>query len=169
MRLILIFLVLVLAAPALAVDGVLEINQTAVEAAGGFPYTINAPGNYVLTSDLTVTTDVTALLIVADDVTIDLNGFRIAGNSSCAPGSCVQGAASGVTSVPLVPLIFHNISPFSGEVSHFSGYCIRLGNNSRVERMRVISCGAYGIAISTGIVTGSLVSSVRQDKSGQSS
>jgi hypothetical protein len=154
-------LLVALAAPALASDGVLEINQTEVEAAGGFPYRINTPGNYVLTSDLTVTTDVTALLILTDDVTIDLNGFGIVGNSSCAPGSCVQGTASGVTSVPILPILFHNISVFGGDVSHFSGNCIRLGKNSRVERMRVISCGADGITISSGIVTGNVVSSVR--------
>ena len=60
----------------LAADGRIEINQASVDAAGGFPFTISASGNYVLTGDLTVTSDVTALMITVDDVTIDLNGFQ---------------------------------------------------------------------------------------------
>ena len=43
---------LALASPALAVDGVIEINQAKVMAAGGFPYLLPASGSYRLTSDL---------------------------------------------------------------------------------------------------------------------
>lgn len=40
------------AATAQAVDGVIEINHAKVVAAGGYPYRINQPGSYRLTSNL---------------------------------------------------------------------------------------------------------------------
>ena len=53
------FLLFALATPALAVDGVLEINQTCAVQTGcfagdspGFPVTITQPGSYRLTSNL---------------------------------------------------------------------------------------------------------------------
>src|SRR5262245_59065250 len=40
------------------------------------PYTINAPGSYYLTADLSVTTG-DAITIATNGVTLDLNGFTI--------------------------------------------------------------------------------------------
>jgi len=66
--------------PAGAVDGVLEINQTVVSAAGGFPYQITAAGSYRLTGNLVVgVADTNAINVTASPVTIDLNGFSISG------------------------------------------------------------------------------------------
>jgi hypothetical protein len=48
---------------AAAVDGVNEISQTSILAAGGFPYTISAPGSYVLTSDLAAPLGTGALVL----------------------------------------------------------------------------------------------------------
>ncbi len=79
----------VFAAPALAVDGVLEINQACVATgcfpgdAPGFPVRIPAPGSYRLTSDLDVTgepipQDVTAIEIpFTSNVRIGLNSYSI--------------------------------------------------------------------------------------------
>jgi len=60
----LIALVTLLGGPALAVDGVIEINQARANAGGvtlsdgpGFPVTIDHNGSYRLTSDLTVARD----------------------------------------------------------------------------------------------------------------
>ena len=79
-----LMLVLAPAATALAADGVVEINQACALAgcfagdAAGFPVSITSSGSYVLTSDLAPgATD--AISIPADDVTVDLNGFTIAG------------------------------------------------------------------------------------------
>src|SRR4029450_8007901 len=52
-RLVLYFVTFLCPIGAAAVDGVNEINQPSILAAGGFPYTIPAPGSYVLTGDLT--------------------------------------------------------------------------------------------------------------------
>ncbi len=65
--------------PVFAVDGVIEINQAAVNAAGGFPFVINTPGSYRLTGNLTVPAETTAIQIAASQVTLDLNGFAILG------------------------------------------------------------------------------------------
>ncbi|MDO8629599.1 MAG: right-handed parallel beta-helix repeat-containing protein [Phycisphaerales bacterium] len=57
------------------------------------PYTISEPGSYVLTSDLTtVPPGQNGIIIAADDVTLDLNGFTIRGSSGVgALGVAVQG------------------------------------------------------------------------------
>lgn len=89
-----LLLSLVLAGPALAVDGVIEINQVCAVQTGcfpgdaaGFPVTLsNTSGSYRLTSDLSVSTNsAVAIEITNSRVTLDLNGFSIVG-----PGSCVN-------------------------------------------------------------------------------
>ena len=57
-----IMLVLTIAS-AHADSGRIEINQASVDAAGGFPVTINAPGNYLLTGDLTVPASIDAFVL----------------------------------------------------------------------------------------------------------
>ena len=77
-RLALFALFLFVADPAFAVNGVAEINQTSVNAGGGFPVTISQPGSYVLTSDLVVPdANTTGVSIQTADVTLDMNGFSI--------------------------------------------------------------------------------------------
>jgi hypothetical protein len=84
----LVYLVLWAASPALAVDGVIEINQLVATQTGldsgdapGFPITISTPGSDRLTSNLQVSGVAgpapDAIDITADDVTLDLNGFTL--------------------------------------------------------------------------------------------
>ncbi len=81
-------------ASALAVDGVREINEACALTgcfpgdAPGFPVQIEEPGSYVLTGNLDVGGSASASGIEVDAatdgaVTIDLNGFSIAGPVSC--------------------------------------------------------------------------------------
>src|SRR5262245_56442078 len=106
---------MLLATPALAVDGVIEINQVAVFAGGitpgdtpGFPATLSQAGSYRLTGNLDVTKmqngnpqpnseNVTAILVAADDVQIDLNGFAIIGPVTCSgnPTTCTPSSGTG--------------------------------------------------------------------------
>ena len=80
-------LFLALATPAIASDGVLEINQTCVVQTGcfagdtaGFPVTITTPGSDRLTSDLTVPDENTVGISVGThDAGIDLNHFATLG------------------------------------------------------------------------------------------
>lgn len=75
---------IVSAAPGRAADGRLEINQTCAVNTGcfpgdgaGFPVTISNPGSYLFTGDMSVPVDVSGIMVQADDVTLDLNGFRL--------------------------------------------------------------------------------------------
>jgi len=91
-------------------EGRIEINQTRALAGGvtpsdtpGFPVTIDTAGSYVLTGDLDVpTTTASAIRVLADDVTLDLNGFTLRGQVTCtgsgAAISCTS-ATSGVAGV----------------------------------------------------------------------
>ena len=87
---ILVLLFLTLVTPALASDGVLEINQTCALETGcfvgdsaGFPVTITAPGSYRLTSSLNPT-GASVILIGSSRVQVDLNGFGLTTSSPFA-------------------------------------------------------------------------------------
>lgn len=95
------------ALPALGATGALEINQTCATETGcfagdapGFPVTITTPGSYQLTGNLSVSTDTDATLVTASYVSLDLNGFEIAGVATCTGSgptlSCSTGSGSGV-------------------------------------------------------------------------
>ncbi len=85
------------ASPADAVDGVIEINDTSIVAAGGYPFAIPAPGSYVLTGNLTPpAAAIAALTVGPPNVDIDLNGFTITGAGGPGAGILV-GPATGVT------------------------------------------------------------------------
>lgn len=62
---------------------VTQINTKVVNNAGGFPYQITRPGSYQLTSNLFVKGNVSAIVSTKPGVTLDLNGFRILGQTSC--------------------------------------------------------------------------------------
>src|SRR4051794_34078108 len=67
--------------------GVILIDQQHAQVSGigpgdgsGFPVTISQPGSYKLTSNLTVASPTSnGIVIQADNVTLDLNGFSISG------------------------------------------------------------------------------------------
>ena len=83
---------------AFAVDGVVLINQSTVTAAGGFPYQIKAAGSYKLSGNLIVTGATVGIEIDSDDVTIDLNGFRLSGPIVCvgSPPICSGSSSTGI-------------------------------------------------------------------------
>jgi hypothetical protein len=74
--------ILLLPVPALAVDGVREINASSASGGPGPLYTITAPGSYRLTSDLSVPAGRIGINITADDVTLDLKRFTVRGSGS---------------------------------------------------------------------------------------
>ena len=152
--------VVVIAAPAYAVDGVVLINQAVAlngnvtpGDAPGFPVTISVPGSYRLTSNLTVPdVNTTAILVSANDVTIDLNGFAIIGPNLCAgnPASCSSsGAGVGIDAFGT-----ENIKVFNGTVRGMGSHGVALFENSSVERVAAMGNGGTGISIaSIGSVT----------------
>jgi hypothetical protein len=92
-----------------AVDGVVLINQSAVMAAGGFPYTISNPGSYKLSGNLTPPPDKVTIQIITNNVVLDLNGFTVQCSNDAASSpyyfACIFG-----------PVPVHNIAIRNGTV-----------------------------------------------------
>ena len=143
--------VLVLAGPAVwAADGVLEINQACAANTGcftgdtsGFPVTIGQAGSYRLTSTLTPGA-ADAIVVSSPDVTVDLNGFALAG-----PGSSRTGIAADDQDFLTVR---------NGVVRNFSvGLDVR--SHARIEGVTLRSCSSEALMVngSGGLVTDNLV------------
>jgi len=140
-----------LSAPALAVDGVVEINRARVDQGGitagdtpGFPATISRSGSYRLTGDLLATSRAVVLVeITAPRVTLDLNGFTV--------GSCVEGGLCGIGSANGISGPNQSdVRIRDGHVLGSGGICIRLGMDAVVEDVHVRGCGRDGILVSSG-------------------
>ena len=149
--------------PALATDGVIEINQAKVNAAGGFPYVISQSGSYRLTSNLTLTDPTKdAIEIGVSNVTLDLNGFTILGPATCTlslgPGpvaSCTPaGMGTGVTITQTAQNSggLSNIRVMNGTIGGMPWCGIYLPDSSPVliENIRAIGNGTTGIAVGGG-------------------
>ena len=130
-RSLLLTLVLIVATPALAVDGVLEINQTCAVQTGcfagdtpTFPVTIQAAGSYRLTGNLLVLSSAQhGIEVLVEGVSIDLAGFEIRGPELCSgdPVTCA--------------------SPDTGDAIHSVQRAVRVRNGS------VRGLGKTGIAL----------------------
>lgn len=135
-------------APSFAVDGVTEISQASIEAAGGFPMILSQDGSYRLTSNLVVTADVSAIRIhlVGNEnagprhVTIDLNGFLITGSGS--------GSADGIHSRAII------LRVKNGTIERFGGNGInaRGGVNLHAEDLFVGANGEGGILADAAMI-----------------
>jgi parallel beta-helix repeat protein len=121
----------VLAAPfARAGEGTIPICQADV------PLAITNSGSYVFTENITVTTPaITGVVVQADHVTIDLNGFTLAGPGTNSGYGIVQLSGLGLT-------------VRNGFVVDWRGFLkggiVLGGRNNRVENVTVSDC-AFGI------------------------
>lgn len=145
---------------AFAADGQVLINQATVMAAGGFPYKIAQPGSYKLSGNLTVPdANTTAILVNADHVTLDLNGFGIFGKTICVNGLGVTGFGSPVLSCTNTGTgngievgnggFFNNITVTNGTVRGMGKNGILLGGlgGNYVEKIHAVSNGLDGIVV----------------------
>lgn len=109
------------------------LNQQSIT----LPYTIVQSGSYVLTSNLTGVAGQSGIVINADDVTVDLNGFSLFG----APGTLhgIFAATPGS----------RNISVVNGTVRGWGqrGVDLRNAAASQVSRVRAVGNGTIGIAV----------------------
>ncbi len=132
--------------PALAVDGVTEINQVRAGAGNvtpsdspGFPVTLDHPGSYRLTGNLTVSdSNATAIVISSSNVTVDLNGFAIVchtGVAPCGPGTGAGIDASGQS----------NVAVRNGTVRDMGRDGIVTGLNARVQDVSALGNHRNGI------------------------
>ena len=141
----LMLLALGLASPALAVDGVLEINETCAQAgcfngdSPGWPVTIIRAGSYRLTSNLNVPDENThGIVVSSDDVGIDLNDFAIIGPVVCSgsPVVCTPGAGIG-SGVGVSDLNISGTSVRGGSITGMGFYGVVLGAQAEATNLRV--------------------------------
>ena len=152
-----------------AVDGVVLINQTNALAGNvtpgdvpGFPVTISQAGSYRLTGNLSVAdVNTTAILITAENVTLDLNGFTISGPNACTFDGTVCPQANGVG---VQAGVFGTPGPrgvrvFNGTVRGMGSHGIFL-NGAACAVEKVISLGNRldGIEVEAGSVMDSVAS-----------
>jgi len=133
----------------------LAATATAVVIAGGFgaaswadtgkcdkissvPAVISSPGVYCLDRPLTFTVAIgAAITIASDDVTLDLAGFTLAGQTRVATH------ATGISAVNR-----HNITVRDGTVRGFEkGILLNGGSNHLVERVRAVDNQILGISV----------------------
>jgi len=164
------------AGPALAVDGAILINQARALAGSvtvgdtpGFPVSINTPGYYVLTSNLTVPNqNTTAIQINSNNVTIDLNGFAILGPNVCATDGLTVAAPCtlpatlanvgyGIDAGTAVAFNVNNTRVINGTIDGMGAIGIFANVNARIEKVNVSNCGSYGIYTFGGVILDSLV------------
>jgi hypothetical protein len=141
---------------ALAGDGVIEINHPKALAGGatvgdgaGYPVSIHAAGSYRLTGNLTLPDENSdGIQIMAEGVTLDLNGFSIVGPTSCGgePLACApQGSGRGI-SISAGYVVIRN-----GMVRGAGGAGIEADSKAdfvRVENVQVAENGSDGIYLS---------------------
>jgi parallel beta-helix repeat protein len=137
----------ILACPAFASNGVVEINQTCAVQTGcfagdasGFPVTIDGTAGRSdrLTSDLVVPDEnVDAIVVDTSALSVDLAGFEITragcvgAQANCTPGS---GTGSGIERVSTANI---GISIRDGSITGMGGYGFSLGDQASVDGVRL--------------------------------
>ena len=123
------------ASPTYAVDGVVLLDPV-------YPISITAPGSYRLTGNLVAAGRASAIRINSDDVTLDLNGFRVVGNSAATDGIVIQGANVEVRNGTVRGFVRHGV--FALNTGCFG--CPD-AEGVRVIEVRSIANGANGFAM----------------------
>lgn len=143
-----------------AADGQTVINQSKAQAgkvtpgdAAGFPVTLSRSGSYVLSSNLTVPADKTGILIAANDVTIDLNGFKIAASGP-------EGVSIGSGIGPDAFRSGRGVVIRNGTITNFAaGINLQFFHDTVVEEIRAYNNTEPGFALGPrSVVSGNVVS-----------
>lgn len=159
--LLLTLLFLALAAPALASDGVLEINQTCAVQTGcfpgddaGFPVTISSRGSYLLTGNLSVTdADANGISIEANGVAIDLRGFEIVGPVDCTGSGSTVVCSAGIGRGIIVLTGFGETQVRRGAIRGFGSFGVHLRRGAIAENLTVARNGGSGLGVDSGSVS----------------
>ena len=90
------------------------------------PFTISQPGSYYFTANVTATGSIAGIIIAADDVSLDLNGFALTGGGT--------GSARGID----VPAARKNLAIRNGTIRGWTAGGVRAENatNSTLEGLR---------------------------------
>ena len=151
----------ILAVPALASDGALQINQACAVQTGcftgdtaGFPVTIATAGSYVLTGNLVIPDEhVDVIIVQAPNVHIDLNGFSIARQGCLDVPSCTRKTGDG-NAILVSDSNVRSVSVANGSVVG-TGRGVELRDDAQVRNLTVRLTGGTGIRVqSSSIVSG---------------
>lgn len=118
----------------------IAINATNTPGDADSMFRITSPGSYYLTAQVSATPGKMGIEIAANGVTIDLNGYRVAG----FPGSLDAIRSVGNLS---------DLTIKNGSVGPVGGSGIVLGGSGdlahacRIERVSVVDCGSDGIVV----------------------
>jgi parallel beta-helix repeat protein len=164
-----------MASQASAADGRIAINQSKAQAgkitpgdAAGFPVTLTRSGSYLLTSNLTISDNQDGIVIAANGVTIDLNGFRITGtglgtgihdNNVSRKGITIRNGT--ISNFNLAVRIFASTENVVQGMRTFDNYDggMGVGSNSLVSGNIVSDSGYVGIVVGDySLVTGNIAS-----------
>lgn len=128
-------------APAPTMKSLAEIEpRTAISS---IPYTINTPGSYYLTTNVSASSGY-GILIVSSDVTLDLNGFELAGGPATQAGVRVSGSQT-------------NITVRNGVITRWGTHGVDLWSsgyprNTLLENLKITFNGSDGAIIEAGNV-----------------
>lgn len=127
-------------------------RKTLSQATTPLPLTITQPGSYVLTSDLTGVPGANGIVVAADDVEIDLNGFSIVG---------VPGAMNGVIDLDVV---HHGFVLKNGAIHHWPERAVEITefHGARCENLSIHN-NSDGLISGTASV---IIGSAARDNSG---
>lgn len=148
---------------AYAVDGQILITQASVNAAGGFPYKINSSGSYKLGSNLIVPAGPNGIQILADSVSLDLNGFSIIGPATCDGDdeTPTRNCSGGTFGVGVTSSNAH-ITVRNGTIRGMGAgieITTATGGGTLIEEMHVTKNNGFGIALSgSGLIRRNVVS-----------
>jgi hypothetical protein len=139
------------ASTAFAVDGIILIDQARAMAGGitpgdgpGFPISLTQPGSYRLSGNLNVPANAPGITISTSGVTLDLNGFQIAGSN----------AGTGI----FAAFAHRGITVRNGSVTRFVKGIDLNGNLSAVHGVRAFANTDVGIEVGAGAtLTGNTV------------
>jgi hypothetical protein len=135
-------------------DGISLIRQPYYQAQ--FPIVITNPGSYKLASNIIVSNaNTTAILVKANNVTIDMNGFSIIGPTVCSsntpPVCTLFGTGDGVNSSTFN---VQNTTIRNGTIQGMGNNGVNVISGS-VEGVHAISNGSGGIVLNSGTVSNS--------------
>jgi hypothetical protein len=138
-----------------AVDGVVLIDQNRALAGGvtsgdtpGYPITINQPGSYRLAGNLTVPLNVNGILISANDITLDLNGFKIECSSSGVAVSCI-GETGAFQNISIRNGVVRGTGPGGAAITGVSGLYFISSSQMTVEELQITVIGGI-FSLATG-------------------
>ena len=148
-----------------------EINQALIDGTGGFPFVIDTPGSYILTSNIfkpASVGNVDAIRIESSNVSLNLRGFTVSSEVLCARDAftCVVSCSGGAPGVGINETGGNtNVTIFGGTVSGFFTGVNTTGTNVEVRGMTVFN-NAFNGVFSLGF--GTIVRAVTSVRNGDS-